>query len=256
MEWALGHAELHGRSLYTQLVEVQAELYGNQAFLIKRDSQSVVLSVSAGEEALWPRISMTAEQPHWHHRCLHCKSYNCRHCQHLQQVLGALEDEGDVIDGLEECSFRPQGWAPPSQPASNSVPTPMRAIKIDPDHRSPLIASRNSGRLGRFHMSCPAEANAFKTQLYLLHVDTCSAIAAGGLLPPCAGCAASRRACDHCIPPVKPTEPAHPCCPDCSSPWSDGCPVQRGWIDSSGAKLFGMSASMVVTVYFRACSNG
>ena len=82
--------------------------------LIKRDSQSVVLSVSAGVGALWPRIGRTAKQPHWHHRCLRCNSYDCRHCQHLQQALGALEDAGDVVDGLEEYSFRPQGWAPPS----------------------------------------------------------------------------------------------------------------------------------------------
>ena len=60
-----------------------------------------------------------------------------------------------VFEGLEECTFREQGWAAPSQPAAQgAVLTPRSTTRIDPDLRSSIILSRNVGKLGESSASC------------------------------------------------------------------------------------------------------
>ena len=153
MEQALLQATTQGSRLYTQLTDAQWK--GSQVFLIKRDSTSLILSVSASDQVLWPRSSITAEAPHWHFMCQRCRSYDCQHCRQLQQFVCDLEEQGMVFEGLEECSFREQGWVAPSQPASQgTAPTPRSTTRIDPDLRSSIILSRSLGQLGESSVSC------------------------------------------------------------------------------------------------------
>ena len=98
---------------------------------VKRESTSLILSVSASEQVL----GRLASQPKRRTGISCARSADhttastaddCQHCRHLQQFLRALDEQSMVFEGLEECTFREQGW-PPSQPALQAA-APTRRI--------------------------------------------------------------------------------------------------------------------------------